>query len=171
MSQTTGEAFPSPPGRVLGLDLGEARIGVAVSDPERRMAVPTGTIYVGRPPGELRAIAAMVREHGAVLVVVGHPLSMSGAMGTKAKQAASFAGALEAVLEVPVVLQDERLSTIEAERALGEAGVKGPRRRKVVDSAAATVILQSYLDAHREPGILPSDGDRDDPSTGRAPRP
>jgi putative Holliday junction resolvase len=85
-----------------------------------------------------------------VLVVVGHPLSMSGASGPKAQQAESFAGALEAILDVPVVLHDERLSTIEAERALGEAGVKGPRRRRVVDSAAATVILQGFLDAHRD---------------------
>jgi putative Holliday junction resolvase len=150
MGQTTGRASSPPPGRVLGLDLGEARIGVAVSDPERRMAVPAGTIQVGRPPGELQAIAAMVRERGAVLVVVGHPLSMSGASGPKARQAESLAGAIEAVLDVPVVLHDERLSTVEAERALGEAGVKGPRRRRVVDSAAAAVILQGYLDAHRE---------------------
>jgi putative Holliday junction resolvase len=136
-------------GRALGLDLGDARIGVAISDPERRMAVPHGTIRVGRPPGELKAVAALVQELGIAVVVVGHPRSMSGASGPRAQQAEAFAAALGAIVEVPVELQDERLSTAEAERALREAGVTGPRRRRVVDESAATVILGAWLDAHR----------------------
>jgi putative holliday junction resolvase len=136
-------------GRVLGLDLGDARIGVAVSDPERRLAVSIGTIHVGQPPGELKAVASLVREHDVGLVVVGLPLSMSGEVGARAQHAAGFAQALRAVIEVPVELQDERLSTVEAERELREAGVKGRDRRNVVDRTAAAVILQSWLDAHR----------------------
>ena len=136
-------------GRVLGLDLGDARIGVAVSDPERRLAVSIGTIHVGQPPGELKAVASLVREHGVGLVVVGLPLSMSGAVGGRAQHAEGFAQALRAVIEVPVELQDERLSTVEAERGLRDAGVKGRDRRAVVDRTAAAVILQSWLDAHR----------------------
>ncbi|HYX80038.1 MAG TPA: Holliday junction resolvase RuvX [Actinomycetota bacterium] len=133
------------PGRVLGLDLGDVRIGVAISDPERRIAVPMGTVRTGAP-ADLRAIAELVREHDVVLVVVGLPLRLSGERGSAAAKAEGFAEALRAVLDVPIVLQDERLSTVEAERALREGGVSGPGRRAVVDRSAATVILQAYLD-------------------------
>ena len=149
-----GQTIEEPPrerGRVLGLDLGQARIGVAVSDPDRRVAVPIGTIHVGQPPGELKAVAALVAQHDATLVVVGHPRTLSGAAGTKAQQAEAFVDGLRAILSVPVELHDERLSTVEAERGLREAGVKGQARRRVVDSAAATIIVQSYLDARRYP--------------------
>jgi putative Holliday junction resolvase len=134
-------------GRVLGLDLGDVRIGVAISDPDGRLAVPLGTVHTGAPT-DLKAIAALVREHGVELVVVGLPLRMSGEVGSRAAHAERFAEALRAVLDAPVVLHDERLSTVEAERVLREAGAGGRERRRVVDRSAATVILQSYLDAH-----------------------
>jgi putative holliday junction resolvase len=136
-------------GRILGLDLGDARIGVAISDPDRRVAVPLGTVSVGQPPGELKAVAALVAENDVVLVVMGHPLLLSGERGASAAHAEEFAAALRAVLDVPVELHDERLSTSEAERALRDAGVSGRERRRVVDRSAATVILQSFLDARR----------------------
>ena len=101
-----------------------------ISDPDRRLAVPHGTIRVGQPPGELKAVAALVRELDATAVVVGHPRSMSGASGARAQQAEAFAEALRAVLPVPVELQDERLSTVEAERSLRAAGLDGRRRRR-----------------------------------------
>lgn len=142
----------SPAGPVLGVDLGDARIGVAISDPDRRLAVPVGTVQVGRPPGELRALAELVRERGATLVVVGHPLSLAGDRGGRARQAESFAEALRTILDVPVELQDERLSTVEAERALVAAGARARERRAVVDASAATVILQAWLDASRRNG-------------------
>jgi putative Holliday junction resolvase len=141
-----------PGGPVLGIDLGDARIGVAISDPERRVAVPVGTVHVGQPPGELVAIAALVRERGATLVVVGLPLSLRGEQGTRAGHAASFAEALRSVVEVPVELHDERLSTVEAERALADAGTRGRQRRRAVDASAAAVILQAWLDAHPRNG-------------------
>lgn len=137
----------SSSGRVLGLDLGDVRIGVAISDDARRLAVPLGTVRAGAPH-DLRAIAELVREHGVSLVVVGHPLSLSGERGEAARRAETFAEALRAVLPVPVVLHDERLSTVEAERALRAAGARGARRRRAVDRSAATVVLQAYLDAH-----------------------
>ena len=133
-------------GRVLGLDLGDARIGVAISDDRRRIAVPLGTVRTGAPR-DVKAIAALVAEHGATLVVVGHPLLLSGQAGERAHHAERFAGALEALLEVPVLLQDERLSTVEADRALAESGASGRQRRRTVDRSAATVILQAWLDA------------------------
>jgi putative Holliday junction resolvase len=134
---------------VIGLDLGEARIGVAISDPDRRLAVPVGTIHVGQPPGELLAVAALVRERGATLIVVGLPLSLRGERGESAAHAQSFADALRSVVDLPIVLHDERLSTVEAERALAAAGTRGRERRRVVDAAAAAVILQSWLDGRR----------------------
>jgi putative holliday junction resolvase len=140
------------PGPVLGLDLGDARIGVAISDPDRRVAVPVGTVHVGQPPGELSAVAALVRERGAALVVIGLPLSLSGERGGSAAHAESFAQALRSVVDVPVELHDERFSTVEAERALAAAGTRGRERRRVVDASAATVILQSWLDSSRRNG-------------------
>ncbi|TMK81735.1 MAG: Holliday junction resolvase RuvX [Actinobacteria bacterium] len=132
-------------GRVLGLDLGEARIGVAISDDDRRVAVPFGTVRTGAP-ADVKAIAAIVREQGVTEIVVGLPLQLSGRAGEAAEHARTFAGVLREALGVPVSLQDERLSTIEAERALGAAGVRGRDRRRVVDQAAAAIILQAYLD-------------------------
>jgi putative Holliday junction resolvase len=136
-------------GRILGLDLGDARIGVAISDPDQHLAVPLGTVNVGQPPGELKAVAALVADHGVRRVVLGLPLSMSGDDGPASRHARDFAEALRPLLDVPVELQDERLSTAEAERTLREAGVTGSRRRQVVDQTAATVILQAWLDARR----------------------
>ena len=132
-------------GRVLGLDLGDVRIGVAISDPDRKVAVPFGTVHTGAP-ADLKAIASIVGENEVTLVVVGNPLRMSGETGTRARHAEEFAGALRQFLPVPVVLHDERLSTAEAERALKEAGAGGRERRRAVDRSAAAVILQSYLD-------------------------
>lgn len=142
MGQTTR------PGRVLGLDLGDVRIGVAISDDDRRLAVPLGTIHTGAP-ADLKAIATLVDDHAAAVVVIGLPLSMTGDHGPAAAKAGSFADALRSFLRVPVELHDERLSTVEAERALRQAGVGGRERRSVVDRSAATVILQAWLDAHR----------------------
>ena len=138
----------SRPGRVLGLDLGDARIGVAISDDDRRMAVPLGTIPTGAP-ADLKAVAKLVDDHAATAVVVGLPLSMSGERGSAATKADAFADALRSILAVPVELQDERLSTVEAERGLRDAGVTHREQRKVVDRTAATVILQAWLDATR----------------------
>lgn len=138
----------SRPGRVIGLDLGDARIGVAVSDDDRRMAVPLGTIHTGAP-ADMKAVSALVEEHAATLVVVGLPLSMSGERGSAAAKADAFAEALRSILSVPVELQDERLSTVEAARGLREAGVTGRERREVIDRTAATVILQAWLDGTR----------------------
>jgi putative Holliday junction resolvase len=136
-------------GRVLGLDLGDVRIGVAISDPDRRLAVPLGTVHVGRPPGELKAIASLVADNDVVYVVLGHPLSLTGERGPRATLAEEFADALRAILNVPVALHDERLSTAEAERSLRAAGVSGRQHRELVDRSAATVILQSFLESSR----------------------
>lgn len=143
-----GDPAGPPRGRVLGLDLGQARIGVAISDDRRRVAVPLGTVRTGAPQ-DVRAIASLVKEHGVTEVVVGHPLRMRGGSGEAADQAEKFAEALETFLRLPVHLQDERLTTVQAHRELGRGGLRGRDRRTVVDESAATVILQAYLDRER----------------------
>jgi putative Holliday junction resolvase len=135
-------------GRVLGLDPGDARIGVAISDRERRVAVPFGTVHVGQPPGELKAIAAIVTSDQIAAVVIGLPRELSGKEGPRAGHARAFAAALEAFVDVPIEFQDERLTTVEAERLLRGVGVVGRQRRKTVDQTAATLILQAWLDQH-----------------------
>ena len=134
------------PGRVLGLDVGKARIGVAVSDPDRTLALPAGTIRVAGGIQDLRAVAELVERYEVAEVVVGLPLSLSGERGPAARHSEQFADGLRAILEVPVHLQDERLSTVEAERALAAAGADGRERRRSVDQAAASIILRAYLD-------------------------
>ena len=134
------------PGRVLALDLGEARIGVAVSDPLGAVALPAGTIAVAGGVEDLKAVARLVRELDAAAVVVGHPLSLSGERGPAARRAEEFAEGLRMLLHVPVYLQDERLTTVQAERDLRAAGAGGGARRLNVDRAAATLILQAFLD-------------------------
>jgi putative Holliday junction resolvase len=118
---------------------------VAISDPDRRLAVPVGTIRTGAPE-DVKAIAALIAEHGVTEIVVGHPVRMSGEAGTAAHHAERFADALRGFLGLPVHLQDERLTTVEAGRGLAAAGVRGRARRAVVDQSAATLILQAFLD-------------------------
>ncbi|MEX2458260.1 MAG: Holliday junction resolvase RuvX [Actinomycetota bacterium] len=137
-----------PGERVLGLDLGQARIGVSISDERGRLAVPFGTIHTGAPQ-DVKAIAKLVAEHDIGRIVVGLPLSLKGERGAAAAHAERFAEALRGFLDVPVELQDERLSTVEADRALKQTGAGGRQRRRAIDASAATVILQSWLDTHR----------------------
>ena len=137
-------------GPALGLDLGDARIGVAISDPDRRLAVPVGTVHVGQPPGELLAVAALVRERGATVIVVGHPAARSAGSEASARPMRSPSRRRsEALLDVPIELHDERLSTVEAERALAAAGTRGRERRRAVDASAAAVVLQAWLDGQQ----------------------
>ena len=121
---------------------------MAISDDARRMAVPLGTVRTGAP-ADVRAIADLIWEHGVTLVVVGYPLLLSGEAGERAHHAERFAAAIGEALDVPVLLQDERLSTVEAGRALRESGASGRDRRRTIDRSAATVILQAWLDTDR----------------------
>ena len=134
--------------RALGVDLGERRIGLALSDPSRTVASP---FEVLRRSGDLvtdrQAIVEVARAEGASVIVVGLPLSLSGRTGPAARAAMQEADALRAIAgEIEVVLHDERLTTITAERALTEARMKRDARRRVVDKVAAAVMLQSWLD-------------------------
>ncbi len=126
---------------VLALDVGERRIGVAVS--EGLLATPHGVIHRRSKAQDFAAVARLVAELGAEKVVVGLPLSLSGDMGPQARRVTRYAQALAKALPVPVELYDERYSTVTADELLVEGGRK---RRTPIDAAAAAVILQGYLE-------------------------
>jgi putative Holliday junction resolvase len=138
-------------GSRLGVDVGSVRVGVAVSDPDGILATPLLTLARDvKSGGDLRSLAELVAEHSVVEVVVGLPRSLSGREAAAAGLARDYADQLGALIApVPVRLVDERLTTVSAERSLGERGIRGRARRAVVDQAAAVVILQAALDADR----------------------
>ncbi len=136
--------------RVVGLDLGKQRVGVAVCDSGGVLAVPSTTVERTGDDGADRArVVEAVHELGAERVVVGLPRSLDGSEGPAAAWARAESAALAELLDVPVELYDERLTTVTAQRSLVAAGVKGRDRRRVVDQVAATVLLQSWLDGGR----------------------
>jgi putative Holliday junction resolvase len=133
--------------RILGLDLGERRVGVAVSDPGGIMASP---LLQFQPKGRrdlVATVARLVEEQGAQRVVVGMPLLADGKHGEQARRTDAVVEALRVVLAVPVTVWDERFSTAEAEAALRAAELSPQRRKERRDKVAATLILQAYLDA------------------------
>lgn len=134
--------------RVLGLDHGERRIGVAVSDATGTIATPHSVIdRRGRDVSE--ALRSVIAEYDVERVVVGLPLQLSGEEGTSARSARAFADTVAEATGLPVALQDERFTTVTAEDALIEGGVRRRERREVRDKVAAAVMLQGYLDSRR----------------------
>ena len=143
-------------GTRLGIDPGDARIGVARSDPSGFLATPVETVRTGR--GDVRRLAQLVTELEAVEVVVGLPRSLSGSEGPAAVKVREFAARLaRRVAPTPVRLCDERLTTVSAESILRDQGRHGARRRAVVDQAAAVLILQTALDTERSSGRAPGE--------------
>lgn len=133
--------------RVLGLDLGSKRIGVATSDRSGTIATPLKVLTrSGSVKTDYAAIAALVIEEEAEAIVVGLPLNMDGTEGSAAKNARIEVERLTTVVGVPVYLHDERRTTVEADRVLMERNINAQKRKKVVDQVAAAVILQSWLD-------------------------
>jgi putative holliday junction resolvase len=135
--------------RALGLDVGERRIGVAVSDPDGTVAVPVTVIERKSEAAALGEITALIRDHDIDRIIVGMPLSLDGSLGKQAQTVQAFAQSLKECTDVPVVDWDERLSTLHAERMMVEAGVKRGKRKRRLDSVAAAIILQGYLDRQR----------------------
>jgi putative holliday junction resolvase len=136
--------------RALGLDLGSARVGVAVSDRDGRVATPYEVLRrSGDRARDHRRVAELAAQAGAEVVVVGLPTSLDGSLGPAACAALDEVAELEAVLDVPVETCDERFTTVTAHRELAAAGVRGRARREVVDQVAASVMLQSWLDSQR----------------------
>jgi len=137
-------------GRVLGVDVGTVRVGVALSDPTGTLASPLETLKRAKNHADLDRLAAMVVEHEVTEVVVGEPVHLSGASGASAQDAANYAQELaDRIPDVPVILIDERLSTVTAASHLREGGIDSRKQRAVIDQAAAVVILQQFLDSRR----------------------
>jgi putative Holliday junction resolvase len=132
--------------RCLGLDVGERRIGVALSDPLGWTASPLPTVERVSWKKDLARIRALLEEHSVACVVVGLPIRMDGTPGERAERTLEFVKRLQATTKVPVVTWDERLTTKEAERRMIEDDVRRKRRREVIDGIAASLILQGYLD-------------------------
>jgi putative Holliday junction resolvase len=153
-----GWPVPPPPaqyqqrraGRVIGVDVGTVRVGVAMSDPTGTLASPLETLKRAGNRSDMDRLAALVVEHEVSEVVVGEPRHLSGASGASARDAAAYARELaERIGDVPVHLVDERLSTVTAASSLRESGRDSREQRSVIDQAAAVVILQHFLDSRR----------------------
>jgi len=133
--------------RLLGLDIGNRRIGVAVSDELGLTAQPVLTLIRKKPRDDLRSLARLARKYGCAEIVVGNPLHLSGDQSRQAEKTQAFAKLLADETQLPVHLWDERLTTSEAHRILYESGRPRAEHRKVVDQVAAVIILQGFLDA------------------------
>lgn len=132
--------------RILGLDIGDKRIGVALSDPEGLIGMALTVVTRVDEQTDLQAVLNLITEHEVQHIVVGLPRSMDGTIGKQAEKVQAFCRMLAESTELPIDTWDERLSTVAAERAMVETGVKRARRKKRRDAVAAAIILQEYLD-------------------------
>lgn len=143
--------------RIMGVDVGSVRVGVALSDEGELIARPLDTVSRKSDRSMLADLRRLARENEVGRIVVGLPLSMDGGEQESTADARAVAERLRKQTRLPVVVWDERLTTVQAERALREGGVKGRRSRQVIDRVAAAVMLQSYLDSRSSPA---AGGDR-----------
>ena len=134
-------------GKLLGVDFGDTRTGLAVSDPGRFLASGIGTVSPGGIEKTAQRVAEIAIEQRATAIVVGHPRNMDGTAGFRAQRCVEFAQLLENLLpEVTVVMMDERLTTVSASRYLNETNTRGAKRKGVIDTLSAQIILQNLLD-------------------------
>ena len=144
---------------IMGLDVGQKRIGVAIAASEGLLAIPIDVIERTGEEVDLKAMLALINEWGIDRVVVGLPLSMDGSIGKQAEEVVAFSKALSQRISVPVDTWDERLSTVASERLMRDTGMKSGKRKAHRDAMAAAIILQGYLERARslspeEPMIL-----------------
>lgn len=131
--------------RIMAIDYGDAHTGIAISDPTGLLAGFTTTIDAYRPEAVAERIAALAKEHGVEELVLGHPINMDGTQGPRAEKAQAMKALLEETASLPVVLWDERRTTIDAHQILFNSGKNAKKRKKVVDAVAASLILEGYL--------------------------
>lgn len=132
--------------KIMAVDFGDARTGLAVCDRTEFLASPVGVIQETNFKKVVNQVAIATVEYAVGMVVVGHPINMDGSKGARAQKCADFAEELRKRVQVPVVLWDERRSTITAHNMLNENDVRGQKRKEIIDEVAATVILESYLE-------------------------
>ena len=135
--------------KILAVDLGLKRTGLAVSDITETLASPVGTLVEADLEVLAQRIAAAAAEQGAGEIVVGHPRNMDGTRGESAQRAEAFAQTLEGPTGLPVRLWDERMTTVSATSYLNQTNTRGKKRKAVIDTVAATIILQDYLESRR----------------------
>lgn len=133
-------------GKILGVDFGDTRTGLAICDPSRILASGIGYISPGGIEKTADAVAEVAREQGASAVVVGLPVNMDGSEGARAARCRKFAHLLEERLSLPVAMFDERMTTMTAARYLNETNTRGKKRKTVIDTLSAQIILQNCLD-------------------------
>jgi len=131
--------------KIMAVDFGDSRTGLAVCDKSEFLASPAGVIEEKNFERCIEKVAAAAKEHGAEEVVVGHPKNMNGTIGERAQKCELFAEKLSELVEVPVKLWDERSTTVSAHYYLNQTNTRGKKRKAVVDAVAATIILESYL--------------------------
>ncbi|MEW5921982.1 MAG: Holliday junction resolvase RuvX [Bacillota bacterium] len=144
--------------RIMALDVGEKNIGVAVSDPLGITAQGLKVMRRSNIKKDLVQLRELVKEYDVAKIVVGYPLNMDGSPGNKAREIMNFKDKLAQAIPLPVVVWDERLTTVSAQRTLLEAGVRRSDRKKVVDKVAAVMILENYL--RSKPSMDERNGDR-----------
>jgi putative Holliday junction resolvase len=131
--------------KIMAVDFGDARTGLAVCDRTEFLASPIGVIEEKNFYFTIQKVANAVKEYGVQMVVVGYPVNMNGTIGERAEKCAQFAELLRGKVDVPVELWDERATTVEAHNYLNETNTRGKKRKEVIDAVAATIILESYL--------------------------
>lgn len=136
--------------RILAVDYGDARTGLAVSDNSELLASPVGTITEYNAERLAEKIAAAAKEQNAGEIIVGLPINMNGTKGDRAEKCEGFAELLRGLTDVPVKMWDERSTTVTAHQYLNETNVRGKKRKAVVDTVAATIILENYLAFRRK---------------------
>jgi putative Holliday junction resolvase len=139
----------SEPGRVMALDVGERRIGVALSDPTRTLASPLTTIRAVPRSTAVKRILTLIRDYQVTALVVGLPLTMNGDIGPQATLVQQFVDELRPLIAIPIAFVDERLTTVAAERMMIDLKIKPEQRRARIDEVAASIILQDFLDSQR----------------------
>jgi putative Holliday junction resolvase len=139
--------LPAPTHRILALDLGKKRIGLAVSDPLRITAQGIPNLVRTNKRSDLDALESIIREREVGMILLGNPINMRGAEGRQSGWVREFAGAIEARTGLPVKLWDERLTSVEAGRVLRSSGISIEKRAAAVDKLSAVILLQSYLDS------------------------
>ena len=138
--------------RIMAIDYGDAHTGIAISDPTGFLAGFTTVINAYRPEAVAEQVAALAKEHGVEELVLGHPINMDGTRGPRSEKAQAMKALLEETTSLPVVLWDERRTTIDAHQILMNSGKNAKKRKKVVDAVAATLILEGYLTFRRSAG-------------------
>lgn len=140
------ERIKQTKGKILSVDFGDVRTGLAVSDPSRFLASGIGYISPGGLEKTAEAVSLTAKEQGVVAIVVGLPKNMDGSEGARADRCKKFAALLEQITGLPVAMFDERMTTMTAARYLNETNTRGSKRKKVIDTLSAQIILQNCLD-------------------------